>query len=922
MHRQRFLRLLIDMCLHEIFCSLVRDATSRDPLHHSFTWDLSQNVTRAPFRSATVGVSGCVTPGGELLLPHKGRTVMGYEKLLLQGIPFSRLLLGPETEVQLSDLAGNAMSVPVICAAMLAAICAPELRREDLENDSAKLSNFALSQKYDSANGDVLAQRGDLYDVDRGVHARNFPECFVNIAKDLADDAYFSSVLCTCESSGRTTNDPKIMECKGCGMGICHDCLGRHQTESHDLTDIEVKVGIESRPDPNVFERKLRSAMPSILRMGKGWENTIDDCKGLESYSFQLQQVDRKKGHMLFTYGAWEDHGSARQVAEIRVAIGRIGTLDPDVGLAVYIKCFAPAIRQKNPIRGSLKDSARLILKFKRNDSSNPTCKWEIRAADKKCSLQIIGSQPCPSQRVQVGLCDVAHKALKAHKPMKKFIPKFHSRNNMLAYHPKWKTWPQLIDISGDNSERINGAYRRLKCKQTIVHSALWRRDGTNDGLPPMYIYIRPDVVRSGLDIAVVSQTPSYHDNMEICELKDWIPENSLAESTHKTQASFLNWDHAPLNLKLEIPNSTMVVTNSGLWNPSDSAGSILCEVNELSKDLIQSLLQHSESGDHNDSIEMDLVGRSGTANAKRLSILAAPSLLKCAAEDRLPLNLSKWYRLDSSSSFGICETNVPLRPEEKWEEAIGRKGNFMRVYDAEESNEYYHVSPCTLFYHKGISLPRAPNNLLKINILPRQKLLSRPSAFQVMVDKSRGKLTLSMNPSVAAHHAAAYLVRGRALGDEYAKTLQVDYCLSELSSMGEPNTKEFRVPNSDAYEEAFVDGLQLPLYTRQAKALNRMQAIERGDVEFSEEERSEHLLHGIGWCLIARAAKKSPLRGGVLGDAIGSGKTVVTIALILSGIERAHKNRSISDRRSSATLIVVPPGLVKQWDDERKVCR
>jgi hypothetical protein len=29
---------------------------------------------------------------------------MGYEKLLLQGIPYSRLLLGPETEVQLSDL--------------------------------------------------------------------------------------------------------------------------------------------------------------------------------------------------------------------------------------------------------------------------------------------------------------------------------------------------------------------------------------------------------------------------------------------------------------------------------------------------------------------------------------------------------------------------------------------------------------------------------------------------------------------------------------------------------------------------------------------------------------------------------------------------------------------------------------------------
>lgn len=82
----------------------VRDAVPRDPLHHSFIWDLSQNVTRAPFRSATVGVSGCVTPGGSLLVPHLGRELLGYEKLLLQGIPFSRLVLGPETQVQLSDL--------------------------------------------------------------------------------------------------------------------------------------------------------------------------------------------------------------------------------------------------------------------------------------------------------------------------------------------------------------------------------------------------------------------------------------------------------------------------------------------------------------------------------------------------------------------------------------------------------------------------------------------------------------------------------------------------------------------------------------------------------------------------------------------------------------------------------------------------
>ena len=151
--------------------------------------------------------------------------------------------------------------------------------------------------------------------------------------------------------------------------------------------------------------------------------------------------------------------------------------------------------------------------------------------------------------------------------------------------------------------------------------------------------------------------------------------------------------------------------------------------------------------------------------------------------------------------------------------------------------------------------------------ILYSQRLLNRPTAFQVSVDREQGKLVICMNPYVAAHRAAAQL------GGETAGTLDIDYCLSELSSMGEPDTKVFHVPNSDTYEETAIADMELPLYKRQAKALTRMLAIESGKVPFSEEERSEHVLSGIGWCLIARAAKKSPLRGGVLGDAIGSGE-------------------------------------------------
>ena len=53
-----------------------------------------------------------------------------------------------------------------------------------------------------------------------------------------------------------------------------------------------------------------------------------------------------------------------------------------------------------------------------------------------------------------------------------------------------------------------------------------------------------------------------------------------------------------------------------------------------------------------------------------------------------------------------------------------------------------------------------------------------------------------------------------------------------------------------------------------------------------------------------------------VVADAIGAGKTLISIAIILSGIKEARASRSFP-RKSSATLVVVPPGLIDQWEKE-----
>lgn len=777
------------------------------------------------------------------------------------------------------------MSVPVVCATMLAAMCAPQLRRQRQNAMNVALKNYALSQKYDKTNGAILAERGDLYKLKKAPDAKDFIDVFRDIARELGHDAYRSSVLCTCESSGTTATDPKILECAGCGFCCCHDCSSRYQLSNHTMQDIHICDGEGARPDPHVFERRLRRSIPSVLQLGQGWENNLENGQALTAYSFQLQQVERKKGNWQLIFGAWEDHGSDRQVGEIRVLVGKTKTLDTAVGVVGYLRNFAPAIRHNNPHRGKLKDSARIILK-----ASDETACWEVPNKQTKCTLKLKGKDTVDSQRVLAGLNDNAARSLRNHTVKRAFIPPVQSRNPTTHYHKLWKTWPKTIVVSDDPSGRVNGTYHIMSCTHTVVLSALWRRENC-EGQSPMYLFYRPDVLRTNLDVAVFSPTPSYADNMEVAELHDWIPENALVDSTHLTKAKFLEWKSVP-DVRVEVPQPviSMVSASRSYHEEVDNApqddetGPVLCQMRGFCAEAIDSLLEYTDAEDgEQDSATIDLFGKSGTRNAKRLSIIAAPYLVKFAAQGQLPLTFGQWYQLQSIN-FGNSEIHVPPRPVERWQMIAEREGRYERVYDSAESNEYY------------------------------QRLANRPQAFHVAVDKQNGQLTIRMNPNVVALRAAALL------GGEGNGSIRVDYCLQELSSMGEPQTKPFNVPNSDAYNEANINGLLLPLYPRQAKALTRMLEIESGKVDFSEEELSESIIPGIGWCLIGKAKKESPLRGGVLGDAIGSGKTVVTIALILAGAAKARQNRDIKRGVSSATLIVVPPGLVRQWDDERKV--
>jgi len=145
-----------------------------------------------------------------------------------------------------------------------------------------------------------------------------------------------------------------------------------------------------------------------------------------------------------------------------------------------------------------------------------------------------------------------------------------------------------------------------------------------------------------------------------------------------------------------------------------------------------------------------------------------------------------------------------------------------------------------------------------------------------------------------------------------------VHFRLSSLLSQVDPKLDMFKVYSCDDEEPTFVQLKRThKLYARQQKALTKMLAIENRETSFEEIEMSEHAMPGdTGWSVTAKATRMTTICGGVIADAIGSGRTVVSIAIILSGLKAARKGRSYP-RKSSATLVVVPPGLIDQWDSE-----
>ncbi|KAI9733937.1 MAG: hypothetical protein M1834_002592 [Cirrosporium novae-zelandiae] len=215
--------------------------------------ELSQSINRTQDNNP-FGICPCITPTGIPFLTSQGRQMVGLESLALQGIPIDKLLLTRESQKNLQDLAGNAMTTTVVGAVLISALilaynCVIENRTSDQFADVKASEGKAIA----SNDYEFVTQR---YEGSALVFK---PKS--NDTRDLFAGAKATGCHCHCEK-GLVVIPRKILTCQKCGHTACTKCAGNPR---------HVYGPPLSRPhaNPVLFESLLLAALPKRCKFGK-----------------------------------------------------------------------------------------------------------------------------------------------------------------------------------------------------------------------------------------------------------------------------------------------------------------------------------------------------------------------------------------------------------------------------------------------------------------------------------------------------------------------------------------------------------------------------------------------------------------------------------------------------------------------------
>ena len=193
-------------------------------------------------------------------------------------------------------------------------------------------------------------------------------------------------------------------------------------------------------------------------------------------------------------------------------------------------------------------------------------------------------------------------------------------------------------------------------------------------------------------------------------------------------------------------------------------------------------------------------------------------------------------------------------------------------------------------------------------------------------LDGNIGTIQIGLNVATLLHRALSRLPSfGRSQEPELSWRLQTDYQAVETAFYRPPKLALLSNRHDTEADQPPNFGTKArdpKLRPEQLRSLTWMLQQEAEKVySFEEQEIAEATLGPLGWRAEGKASRKVMIRGGVLADQVGYGKTAISLGLI--DTSKHIEEFALPDVprpgriATKATLIVVPAHLTKQWEGE-----
>ncbi|THH03097.1 hypothetical protein EW145_g6533 [Phellinidium pouzarii] len=840
-------------------------------------WNLSQNVDRE-IGSKRLGVCPCLTPSMIPYITNRGGPMVGLEALSMQGLPVDKLLLTRETEDQLADLAGNAMSTTVVGACMLAAlvICRSLLKKgDDQDTYEEKAGNMGIEVNYaqamdvdDSTETNVESRvSGEAKLTEHPLDLSTSLECSL---PELLVKAQASARLCECE--GRSDMTSRLLSrCEDCDTSSCDRCGGRPEHNYHPID-----FTVHPRLAPSAFARELKAALPMSMSFKNITGKLLDELKVANTSAIHEKMWSAWRTAVLRAASIDQRFVELKR-QEIWVATFK----SPVGGLEILLHPQQPEWRffakaeDSEPANSEIRRILDVPVARMRCDGGLLKGKWEIALPKQetvKVMIKGVGEH-VPAWETRLGLLD--------------------DYKDRLVYSKIEVSIPKYAKAAFDRD--ISGVYTLLdKCGTAT--GALHKKESKNSdiSLPPLFFFLDPTR----------------------CGTAD---EDPFVFSISKRRYQF--GETRPVVCKLD-PKWRQA-------NINDEAKTVSCHIPcvWVSADAI--IMQSSEGREARFAVPADSleVNASNAHCASAIALLVCKVPLKDQAGPEWPRG--KWVEVDKVNERVTFQALAWL---------IERIKNINEKFDAWTDvslPEHEHAEGCARCSPTAPSIKwmrDAKNKIRAVEDVSQagayeRALKNRPAPFvtQLKLDEESGVGTVRIGINIPSlvHRAFSRLpTLRRTENPQFAWRLDTDF--RDPAKLNLPKLR--LTSNRRDPEHTQPKHFKIPLRPEQLRSLSWMLEQESLNAKpFVEEEIAEAILNHLSWRAQGRAQRPVCVRGGVLADEVGYGKTAITLGLIDSASKsvrqepRPPKEQLHGKIYVRATLIVVPPHLTRQWGSEIK---